>query len=151
MAHLLTQKDTPEPNRWRFIRGDTGRKWREEVRDRVKSRRSTTEFDVGRHNDLEEAPGNREQGVVEAPAAEKPREARETVEELTRLMLENILSGTEQERLRRVQLLKQTTGMGHLSDADALEQLSTLARKLAQMDAERRYAEMGINKPVEIR
>lgn len=150
MAHLLTQKDTPEPNRWRFIRGDTGRNWRKEVRDRVASKRSTTEFDVGRHDSFEEAAGTREQAVLETPAAEKPREARETVEELTKQMLENILSGTEEQRLRRVQLLKQTAGMGHLTDAEALDQLSTLARKLATMDAERRYAEMGLNKPVQL-
>lgn len=156
MAHLLQRKDEAPPNEWQAIRGDAARQWRQGVRERMQKApkgQVTTEFDVARHNAIEEAPTlNRETGIIERPTVERPREARETIEVLTQMMLDNILdeSKGEQARLQRIQLLKQTAGWGHLTDAEALDQLSTLAAKLARRDAERRYAEMGLNKPVDL-
>lgn len=156
MAHLLKQKDVPEPGRWRLIRGDEAARWREAAREKLATRPRGSvviEYDVGRHTSIEEAPTlNRETGIIERPKAEKPRAPMETIEVLSKMMLESILSGTEEQRLRRIQLLKaQTVGLDHLTDAEALDQVATLVDKLVRRDAERRYKEMGILNPAVIR
>lgn len=148
MAHLLKQKDAPEPGVWRSVSGDQARDWRRGVRDRMeKAPRGavTTEFDVGRHQGLEVAPGTAEQGVIEPPPArENPREPRDTVEQLTKLMLDWVFGGTKDEAMHRVRIVKKSSGMSHLTDEEAANDLHNLAVKVAKMDAERRYKEMAL-------
>lgn len=147
MAHLLKHKDTPEPGVWRTVSGDQARKWRADVRQKMMAapRGSvTTEFDIGRHHSIEQAPGTSEQGIIEKPRQETPREPRETVEELSKVMIDWVFGAGRTEARHRVRILKKSSGMSHLTDEDALNQLHVLAEKLARMDAERRYQEMAL-------
>lgn len=151
MARILKHKDTPQPGVWHMVRGDFARTWRKNTREKLTTQSGVSlEFSVTRQENIDEAPGTHETGVVEAPAKEKPRQPLETVEELARMMVENILAQPHEGRIRRIQLLKANSGMGHLTDEEALDQLTHLAHKLARRDAERRYKEMNLLAPARI-
>lgn len=153
---LLQRQEEPEPGRWRTLGHGQAAEWRKSVREKMETMPRgviTTEFDVGRHNNIDETLTlNRETGVIERPKKEKPREPREAMEILTKMMIDSILEAPTRElQIRKVQLLKaQTVGLDHLTDDQALEQLASLAGKLVRRDAERRYAEMGLITPVDL-
>ena len=145
MGRLLKHKDTPEPGRWRTVTGDQARQWREEARGRIASGKSAMlEYDPVRQLGLDVAPGTSEQGEIETPRRENPREPRDTVEEMARIQLEWVLDGSREQVLHRVAILKRSAGWTHLTDDEALRQLRELAFKLARRDAERRYDELGL-------
>lgn len=150
MAHLLKHKNTPEPGVWRTVGGDQAKVWREGARQRVATGQSRLEFDRVNQLGIDVAPGDYESGIIEKPRAEKPREPMDTVETLAKMNLDWVLSGTKEQVLHKVRILKKSSGMTHLTDEDAAQQLSQLAFKLARRDAEQRYKEMNLLRPAVI-
>jgi len=85
--------------------------------------------------------------VLDAPAAEKPRPGRETVELLTRDLAEQMLKWSAQDPgkyMERIAQMKQLGGLGHLTDEEAAVQVRDLCRKVAEMDARRIYEELDL-------
>ena len=145
MVRLRKHKDTPQPGVWRDITADDARKWRRDAEQRVLEKRGgMLEYDIGRHA-YGPGEGTREQGIIDVPKAEKPREGRETVEELARRTMDWVLDGTREEVQHKVKIVQQSSGMSHLTQAEALEQIQNLSKKLAEMDAQRAYAENDID------
>ncbi len=151
MARLLTRRNEPEPNVWRWMGEGEAQERRKTSRARLR-RGTSIEFDTAHHRDIEQAEHDgRGTATLETP--DKPRgrrEARETIDILAKTTLDWVLAGTKDEVKTKVKLVKRSSGMTHLTDEEAAEQLSTLALKLARMDAEHTYATQGYNRPAVI-
>ncbi len=135
MAHLLKHAGQPEPGVWRSASPETIKDWRDRAHKNLMNneRRIVTFEDSTAHHmgwdtaDVDAA-GN---PVLEKPAKEKPRQGREVVEMVQKDLVDQMLwwAKHKPELFReKVRLMKQTSGMSHLTDDQAAEQVHSMCR-----------------------
>lgn len=138
------RRSTPD-DLWIPLSREEVRTWRKQL-PRGWRRETTTEHrriaEQARTHDGEQA-----ELTVQKPV--KPREGRETVAIVARDILEWARANPDL-MMERVRFLKQQGQMEHLTDDEAVAQLSALAEKLARSSAERVYSIQGYNTPVRL-
>ena len=85
--------------------------------------------------------------VMERPAVEKHEDARVVVDLNTRDLIEQMRIWAKHDPdlfLKKVKLMKQTAGLGHLTDEQAALEVNELCRKLAQADTEMVWQKRGL-------
>lgn len=154
----LRYADTPEPGLWRPVSPSEVVNWRKAAFERVAGGRRKVvegpgsirgkggiyEYDVARTVQTTPAHHDGDAAQVDVEPIRGIRQHRETVDELTRQTIEWVRSDPAlyQERLRIV--IRRARAMGALegmTDEDAMQQLHSLAEKIAQGNAELVYAQ----------
>lgn len=151
MAHLMKHTGRPEPGVWRAAAPERVREWRERAHKNLMNNdgRAVTFEDITAHHmdwpdaDVDDA-GN---PVMEKPASEKPRQGREVVEMVSKDLVDQMLWWAKHDPelfRKKVRLMKQTSGMSHLTDDQAAEQVHGLCRKIAEAEVAEVHETTGV-------
>ena len=151
MAHLLKHQGRPEPGVWRAADSERLNDWRTKAHRNLQNREGrivTFEDRTAHHADWEYV--DRDQygnPVMEVAKAEKPEESRTVVDLNTRDLIDQMLVWAKHQPelfRKKIALMKQSSGMTHLTDDEAAERVHDLCRKIAEDDTQRVFKGRGL-------
>lgn len=127
--------------------------WRRKVNDNVRNtdgrRVEAGVITEAHHSGWDKADADQAgNAVLEKPAAEKPREGRETVGIIAKSMSEMMmrLRANDPEAFRRkVEEMQQMGALSHLTLEDACNEIDRLVRKVSEMEVAQVYEQMGLS------